>query len=102
MSCLPLLRLTQRFLLVLCTTTLGLLLGAGAALAEAGKSELLLYCGITMVRPITEIAQAFEKRESEGDVGARWVGGSVPGGQKERCRGSLLAGRAIVSREAPP
>jgi len=64
MSCLLLLRLTQRFHLVLCTTTLGLLLGAGAALAEAGKSELLLYCGITMVRPMTEIAQAFEKRES--------------------------------------
>ena len=64
MSCLPLLHLTQRFLLLLCTTTLGLLLGAGAALAEAGKSELLLYCGITMVRPMTEIAQAFEKREN--------------------------------------
>ena len=64
MSCLPLLRLTQRFLLVLCTTILGLLLGAGAAMAQAGKSELLLYCGITMVRPMTEIAQTFEKRES--------------------------------------
>lgn len=28
------------------------------------KPELLLYCGITMVRPMTEIAQAFEKREN--------------------------------------
>ena len=28
------------------------------------KPELLLYCGITMVRPMTEIAQAFEKKEN--------------------------------------
>lgn len=28
------------------------------------KPELLLYCGITMVRPMTEIAQVFEKREN--------------------------------------
>ncbi len=33
------------------------------AFAQSTKSELLLYCGITMVRPMTEIAQAFEKRE---------------------------------------
>lgn len=33
------------------------------ALAQA-KPEFLLYCGITMVRPMTEIAQAFEKREN--------------------------------------
>ena len=31
--------------------------------AETPKVELLLYCGITMVRPMTEIAQHFEKRE---------------------------------------
>lgn len=31
--------------------------------AEANKPELLLYCGITMIRPMTEIAQVFEKRE---------------------------------------
>ena len=31
--------------------------------ADATKNEFLLYCGITMVRPMTEIAQAFEKRE---------------------------------------
>lgn len=34
-----------------------------AATAHAQKAELLLYCGITMVRPMTEIAQIFEKRE---------------------------------------
>lgn len=33
------------------------------AFAQA-KPELLLYCGITMVRPMTEIAQTFEKREN--------------------------------------
>lgn len=35
-----------------------------AALAQSAKTELLLYCGITMVRPMTEIAQLFEKREN--------------------------------------
>lgn len=34
------------------------------ASAQAQKvPELLLYCGITMVKPMTEIAQLFEKRE---------------------------------------
>lgn len=33
-------------------------------LAQAAKTEMLLYCGITMVRPMTEIAQLFEKREN--------------------------------------
>lgn len=32
--------------------------------AQSAKSEFLLYCGITMVRPMTEIAQLFEKREN--------------------------------------
>ncbi|MDP1526909.1 MAG: substrate-binding domain-containing protein [Rhodocyclaceae bacterium] len=40
------------------------LLLAAPAFAQGAKSELLLYCGITMVRPMTEIAQAFEKREN--------------------------------------
>ena len=40
------------------------MLTAGAAFAETAKTELLLYCGITMVRPMTEIAQSFEKREN--------------------------------------
>lgn len=39
-------------------------LAAGSALAQAAKPEMLLYCGITMVRPMTEIAQNFEKREN--------------------------------------
>lgn len=34
------------------------------ATAQSSKPELLLYCGITMVRPMTEIAQNFEKREN--------------------------------------
>jgi len=37
---------------------------AGGAAAQSAKPELLLYCGITMVRPMTEIVQAFEKREN--------------------------------------
>ncbi len=40
------------------------LLVASPVIAQSGKTELLLYCGITMVRPMTEIAQAFEKREN--------------------------------------
>jgi molybdate transport system substrate-binding protein len=43
--------------------TVVLLCSAGAW-AQAAKSEMLLYCGITMVRPMTEIAQLFEKREN--------------------------------------
>lgn len=37
---------------------------AAPAFAQNAKPELLLYCGITMVRPMTEIAQLFEKREN--------------------------------------
>lgn len=36
----------------------------GAAQAQQAKTEMLLYCGITMARPMTEIVQAFEKREN--------------------------------------
>jgi molybdate transport system substrate-binding protein len=32
--------------------------------AQSAKTELLLYCGITMVRPMTEIARVFETREN--------------------------------------
>jgi molybdate transport system substrate-binding protein len=34
------------------------------ALAQNTKPEMLLHCGITMVKPMTEIAQLFEKREN--------------------------------------
>ena len=37
---------------------------AAAPARAAARPELLLYCGITMVRPMTEIAHAFEKREN--------------------------------------
>jgi molybdate transport system substrate-binding protein len=40
------------------------LLLATPAFAQGAKTETLLYCGITMVRPMTEIAQNFEKREN--------------------------------------
>jgi len=40
-----------------------LLVSAGV-FAQSAKTELLLYCGITQVRPMTEIAQLFEKREN--------------------------------------
>lgn len=33
------------------------------AIAHSAPTELLLYCGITMVRPMTQIAQFFEQRE---------------------------------------
>jgi molybdate transport system substrate-binding protein len=39
-------------------------LSPAGVLAQAVKSEMLLYCGITQVRPMTEIAQLFEKREN--------------------------------------
>lgn len=40
-----------------------LLVSAGV-FAQSAKTELLLYCGITQVRPMTEIAHLFEKREN--------------------------------------
>ena len=40
-----------------------LLLALVSAPAHAEDTELLIYCGITMVRPISEIAQNFEKAE---------------------------------------
>lgn len=39
-------------------------LSASPALAQGSAPELLLYCGITMVKPMTEIVRAFEKREN--------------------------------------
>jgi molybdate transport system substrate-binding protein len=41
-----------------------LLLVSGGAFAQNAKTEMLLYCGITMVHPMTEIARLFEARES--------------------------------------
>ena len=38
-----------------------LLLAVGAA--QADEREMLIYCGITMVRPITELARQFEQAE---------------------------------------
>lgn len=40
------------------------LLLSASVLAQSAKPEMLLYCGITMVRPMTEIAQLFEQREN--------------------------------------
>jgi len=42
---------------------LGVLLFCSQGIAQT-RPELLIYCGITMVRPMTEIAQNFEKREN--------------------------------------
>jgi len=36
---------------------------AGPARAEPARPEMLIYCGITMIRPMTEIARAFETKE---------------------------------------
>lgn len=41
----------------------GLLVACGNATEQQARPELLLYCGITMVRPMTEIARAFEQKE---------------------------------------
>ena len=40
-----------------------LLLALISPTSQASERELLIYCGITMVRPISEIAQNFEKAE---------------------------------------
>lgn len=46
--------------------TFSLLIGSAsmAVTAQTSPPEMLLHCGITMVRPMTEIAQLFEKREN--------------------------------------
>ncbi|OYY94841.1 MAG: molybdate ABC transporter substrate-binding protein [Hydrogenophilales bacterium 28-61-23] len=41
-----------------------MLLPVTAARAEQAKPEMLIYCGITMIRPMTEIARQFEQREN--------------------------------------
>ena len=38
--------------------------GSAAAEQQPERPELLLYCGITMVRPMTEIARTFERKEN--------------------------------------
>jgi molybdate transport system substrate-binding protein len=43
---------------------LSMLLLAFVAQAEATKPEMLIYCGITMIRPMTEIARLYEQREN--------------------------------------
>lgn len=50
----PLIRLLAGLLVLTLTTS---------AQAES-KPEMLLYCGITMIRPMTEIARAFEQKEN--------------------------------------
>ena len=51
--------LLRRAILLICTFLL-----SAHAFAQSTKAEMLLYCGITMVRPMTEIAQLFEQREN--------------------------------------
>lgn len=41
-----------------------LLAVSSGAMAQSARPELLIYCGITMVKPMTEIAQRFETREN--------------------------------------
>lgn len=36
---------------------------SGATHAEQSRTDMLIYCGITMIRPMTEIARGFERRE---------------------------------------
>ena len=42
----------------------GLIVPYGNTAEQQARPELLIYCGITMVRPTTEIARAFEQREN--------------------------------------
>ncbi|PQJ95066.1 molybdenum ABC transporter substrate-binding protein [Chromatium okenii] len=49
-----------RHRIILLTITI---FAASSAIAQNNSAELLLYCGITMVRPMTEIAQRFEQHE---------------------------------------
>ena len=49
---------------LLISITYAVFLLTGSAHAQTSRTEMLLYCGITMVRPMTEIAQSFEKREN--------------------------------------
>jgi molybdate transport system substrate-binding protein len=48
----------RKAVLLLLTALIG-----GHAFAQAARNEFLLYCGITMVRPMTEITQSFAQRE---------------------------------------
>ncbi|WP_306605295.1 substrate-binding domain-containing protein [Azonexus sp.] len=57
----PLRRYGSRYLSIL-MLAFGIL--SAPVSAQVAKPELLLYCGITMVRPMTEIAHNFEKREN--------------------------------------
>lgn len=45
-------------------TLLLILFGMNTARAEPERLDLLIYCGITMIRPMTEIARLFEQREA--------------------------------------
>jgi molybdate transport system substrate-binding protein len=49
---------SRRFILFLT------LLAAVPALAQQTRTDMLIYCGITMIRPMTEISRAFEQREA--------------------------------------
>jgi molybdate transport system substrate-binding protein len=41
-----------------------MLFATPVAQAETAKQEMLIYCGITMIRPMTEISRLFEQREN--------------------------------------
>ncbi|MHC1743109.1 MAG: extracellular solute-binding protein [Syntrophobacteraceae bacterium] len=43
---------------------MGSILGTAPVFAQEPQRQLLIYCGITMVRPTTEIARLFEKGEN--------------------------------------
>ena len=49
----------QHLMRILTIGTVGLF----PALLRAEPANLMIYCGITMVRPITELARSFEQRE---------------------------------------
>lgn len=56
--------------------------------AQQARQDLLVYCGITMIRPMAEIAQLFEKRENAKVVMAQ--GGSEDLYQSARKSGGDL------------
>jgi molybdate transport system substrate-binding protein len=54
---------TIHFRLVAGLSLLVLLFQTTLVQAAPAKPEMLIYCGITMIRPMTEIARAYEQRE---------------------------------------
>lgn len=63
-----------------------LLAAPALTLAQTSPPDMLLHCGITMVRPMTEIAKLFEERENVKIL-------IVQGGSEDLYQGAKLSGQ---------